>query len=99
MNWAQFTRGRITLLRGLPSSIVFPGFVYMSGRVTLGGTSHYLLSKVTFPFDPLRRATLLAGLPSLHANKLGLRSYDAIEVANIWSSKITVIIALSGIVA
>ena len=27
---------RVTLLGGLPSSIVFHGFVYMSGRVTLG---------------------------------------------------------------
>ena len=29
--------GRVTLLGGLPSSIVFPGFVYMRGRVTPGG--------------------------------------------------------------
>ena len=29
--------GRVTLLEGLPSSIVFPGFVYMRGRVTPGG--------------------------------------------------------------
>ena len=28
--------GRVTLLGGLPSSIVFPGFVYMLGRVTPG---------------------------------------------------------------
>jgi len=69
LNWAQFTGGRITLLRGLPSSIVFPGFLYMSGRVTLGGRSHYLLSKVTFPgrltFCHAKgrgRVTLLRGL-------------------------------------
>ena len=29
--------GSVTLLGGLPSYIVFPGFVYMRGRVTLGG--------------------------------------------------------------
>ena len=29
--------GGVTLLVGLPSSIVFPGFVYMRGRVTPGG--------------------------------------------------------------
>ena len=28
---------RVTLLEGAPFSIVFPGFVYMIGRVTLGG--------------------------------------------------------------
>ena len=28
---------RVTLLGGLPSSTVFPGFVYMRGRVTPGG--------------------------------------------------------------
>ena len=28
---------RVTLRGGLPSSIVFPGFIYMPGRVTLGG--------------------------------------------------------------
>ena len=29
--------GGVTLLVGFPSSIVFPGFVYMRGRVTPGG--------------------------------------------------------------
>ena len=29
--------GRVPLLEGLPSSIVFPGFVCMRGRVTPGG--------------------------------------------------------------
>ena len=29
--------GRVTHLVGLPSSIVFPGFVYTRGRVTPGG--------------------------------------------------------------
>ena len=29
--------GRVTLLGGLPSSIVFPGFVYMRGKVSPGG--------------------------------------------------------------
>ena len=27
----------VTLLERLPSSVVFPGFVYMRDRVTLGG--------------------------------------------------------------
>ena len=38
---------RVTLLKGLPFSIVFPGFVYMRGRVTLGGGLPYLLARVT----------------------------------------------------
>ena len=39
--------GSFTLLVGLPSSIVFPSFVYMRGRVTPGGGSPYLLARVT----------------------------------------------------
>ena len=39
--------GRVTLLGGLPPSIVFPGFVYMRGRVTPGGGYPYLLARVT----------------------------------------------------
>jgi len=38
---------RVTLLEGLPFSIVFPGFVYMRGRVTLGGGLPYLIARVT----------------------------------------------------
>ena len=38
---------RVTLLEGLPFSIVFPGFVYMRRRVTLGGGLPYLLARVT----------------------------------------------------
>ena len=38
---------RGTLLEGSPFSIVFPGFVYMIGRVTLGGGLPYLLARVT----------------------------------------------------
>ena len=38
---------RVTLLEGLPFSIVFPSFVYMRGRVTLGGGLPYLLARVT----------------------------------------------------
>ena len=39
--------GSFALLVGLPSSIVFPGVVYMRGRVTPGGGSPYLLARVT----------------------------------------------------
>ena len=39
--------GRVTLLVGLPSFIVFRLSLYMSGRVTLGLGSHYHLGRVT----------------------------------------------------
>ena len=54
---------RVTLLEGLPFSIVFPGFVYMRGRVTLGGGLPYLLTRVTLLegttfclFEPCKRS-------------------------------------------
>ena len=37
----------MTVLGGFPSSIVFPGFLYMPGRVTRGGGSPYLLGRIT----------------------------------------------------
>ena len=60
---------RVILLGELPSSIVFYGFIYMPGRVTLGGGSPYLLGRVnlvgglTFYHVKGRgRVTLLRGL-------------------------------------
>ena len=54
---------------GLSSSVVFPAFVYMPGRVTLGGGSSYLLGRVTalggltfYHVKGLGRVTLLRGL-------------------------------------
>ena len=52
---------RVILLRELPSSIVFSGFIYMPGRVTLGEGSPYLLGRVN----------LLGGLTFYHAKGRG----------------------------
>ena len=53
--------GRVALLGGLPSSIVFPGFVYMPGRATPGGGFPCLLGRVT----------LLGGLTFYHVKGRG----------------------------
>ena len=50
--------GGVTLVEGLPSSIVFAGFVYMRGRVAPGGGYVFVyLSHV----NALGRVTLLGG--------------------------------------
>ena len=64
--------GRVTLLGGLPFSIVFRFSLYMSGRVTLGLGSPYHLGRVTLlvglavclpsPVKALERVTLGGGL-------------------------------------
>ena len=58
-----------SLLEGLPTSIVFPGFVYVLGRFTLEGGSPHLLGRVTllegFTFYHVKgrgRVTLVRGL-------------------------------------
>ena len=61
--------GLVYIEVGLPSSYVFPRFVYTQGRATLGGGSPCLLGRVT-PLEGLTfyhvkdqgRVTLLKGL-------------------------------------
>ena len=76
---------RVTLLQGLPFSIVFPGFVYMRGGVTLGGGLPYLLARVTLLegttfclFKPCKRSRLGYPLKRDKSSGIGLLSQNII---------------------
>ena len=87
--WALFTwregnpPWRVTPLGRLPFPIVFPGFVYMPGRATLGGGSPYLFGRITllggltfYHVKGRGRVTLLRGLSFRLSDYCRIRAID-----------------------